>query len=131
MRHGLPILELWVFAEEARHSIDDDAAPVRADNQILEEIVWRDYLEDVIEAESLFTLPEFIPNRQTALLVLAVEDPERGTHLPLLAHCDESTVLRVVMRHKDSAFVAEGTAVAQVTKPTKVLQVEALHGAVL
>ena len=128
--HGLSINELWVFTEEARHSIDHDTASVSADNQILDQIVRRDYLKDVIEAESLLALSKLIPYRQTTCLVFSVKDTEKGAHLSLLAHSDKLGVIRVIMRHKDSAFVAEGTAVAQVTKPLKVLQVKPLHSAV-
>ena len=39
MCNGLPILELWVFAEEARHTIDNDTATVSADDQILDQVV--------------------------------------------------------------------------------------------
>ena len=60
MCNGLPILELWVFAEEARHTIDDDTATVSADDQILDQVVRRDYFEDVIEAESWVALPKLI-----------------------------------------------------------------------
>ena len=60
MCHGLTILELWVFAEEARHTIDDDTATVRSDDQVLDQIVRRDYFEDVVEAESWVALSELI-----------------------------------------------------------------------
>ena len=58
--HCLPILELWVFAEESRHSIDYDTSSVSANDQILDEIVWRNNLQNVIKAESWMALPELI-----------------------------------------------------------------------
>ena len=114
-----------------RHSIDNKTASVRSDNQILDQIVWRDYLKNVIEAESRVTLPKFILYLQTTCFVFSVEDAERGTDLPLLAHSYKSAIIRIIMRHEYSALVAKGTAIAQVTQLTKVLQVKSLHSSVL
>ena len=115
MCYSLPILVLWVFTQVARHTIDDDTSTVRADDKILDQIVWRDYFQDIIEAESLMTLSKLILYLKTTCFIFSVEDAKRGTDFPLRAYCDKSSIFRVIMRNEDRALVAEGSVVAQVT----------------
>ena len=76
MCHGLSILVLWVFAEVARHTIDDETSTVSADDKILDQIVWRDYFQDVIKAESWMTLSKLILYLKTTCFIFSVEDAE-------------------------------------------------------
>ena len=76
MCHGLSILVLWVFAEVARHTIDDETSTVSADDKILDQIVWRDYFQDVIKAESRMTLSKLILYLKTTCFIFSVEDAE-------------------------------------------------------
>ena len=76
MCYGLSILVLWVFAEVARHTIDDETSTIRANDKILYQIVWRDYFQDVIEAKSWMTLSKLILYLKTTYFIFSVEDAE-------------------------------------------------------